>query len=539
MMIDDLAATLRHHRERPALLAATRCGTVAVRASAGHLADLADGYTAALHQRGLRPGDTVGVAVRPGGRSLALLLAARRLGLRIAALDPTAGPDVLIARLTLAAPALVLADAAAQAVAGWARPLARRAGLDLPDLACVGPVRTVGPWLPGCAPRLASGGLAGRRPDRLPDQRDEDGDAVIVFTSGTTARPRAVVHTWASLDAGMSAVASLVRPLPGQPVLGGMLFVLVPALAAGAPVALPARGGRGVARQLRLLEPQATYLTPPVLRAALAAGATFTGRVWSGSAPVSSRLLAQVKRAGAAQAWGVYALTELFPAAAVEAADKAAFDGPGDLAGELLPGVRARTDESGQLLLAGPAACDRYLGEPRHQWVRTGDVARLETSHGAQRLVLAGRCKDMILRGAENIYPGLYEPALHVPGVSCAVLVGVPAPDGDERVAALVELEPGAGQRATGAALAGAFGRMGSARPDWVVYERVPLSGRSRKPDRQAAARLAADRLATTGMSGTGSTGTGALPSACADGDFERADDINPDGPFTYRGLSR
>src|SRR5262249_22908641 len=160
-----------------------------------------------------------------------------------------------------------------------------------------------------------------------------------------------------------------------------------------------------------------TYLTPPALRAALEAGATFTGRVWSGSAPVSSRLLAQVKHAGAAQAWGVYALTELFPAAAVEAADKAAFDGPGNLAGVLLPGVRARTDESGQLLLAGPAACDRYLGEPRHQWVATGDIAGLPAGTQAPRVVLAGRCKDMILRDAENIYPGLYEPSLHVPGV--------------------------------------------------------------------------------------------------------------------------
>jgi acyl-CoA synthetase (AMP-forming)/AMP-acid ligase II len=503
MMIDDLAASLRRDPGRPALLATTRRGTIVVRASAGHLADLADGYTVALHERGLRAGDTAGIAIRPGGRSLALLLAARRLGLRLAALDPTAGPDVLLARLELARPALVLADAAAQAVAGWARPLTRRAGLELPDLASVGPVLTVGPWMPGCAPRLPLAGL----PSRLPDHSGRGGgsgsDAIIVFTSGTTARPRAVVHTWASLDAGMTAVAGLVRPLPSQPVLGGTLFVLVPALAAGAPVALPARTGRGVARQLRLLAPQATYLTPPALRAALAAGATFTGRVWSGSAPVSSRLLAQVKQAGAAQAWGVYALTELFPAAVVEAADKAAFDGPGDLAGELLPGVRARTDESGQLLLAGPAACDRYLGEPRREWVATGDIASLMTrGAGPPRVVLAGRCKDMIVRDAENIYPGLYEPALHVPGVSLAVLVGVPAPDGDERLAAVVELDPSTDRRAARAELAAAFGRMGSARPDWVVYGRVPLSGRSRKPDRPAAARLVAAQLARTGPAG-------------------------------------
>ena len=76
----------------------------------------------------------------------------------------------------------------------------------------------------------------------MPDRSDQGGDAVIIFTSGTTAKPLAVVHTWASVDAGMRAVTELVGPLPSQPVLGGTLFVLLPALANGAQVALPARG---------------------------------------------------------------------------------------------------------------------------------------------------------------------------------------------------------------------------------------------------------------------------------------------------------
>jgi acyl-CoA synthetase (AMP-forming)/AMP-acid ligase II len=487
-MIDELASALRLDPAGPAIVAVTRAGRVGTRLTRGELAKLADEYAAALLNRGVEPGETLGVAVRPGGRTLAILLAARRLGLRVAALDPTAGPDVLLARLTLAHPALVLADAAAQAVAGWARPLARRAAeLDLPDLTAFGPVVTVGPRLPGCAPSLDRRAWSGGLPDRR-----RNGDAVIVFTSGTTARPRAVVHTWASLDAGMRAVTSLVGPVAGEPVLGGTLFVLIPALASGSPAALPARSGAGVARQLRRLRPQATYLTPPALRAAVAAQAEFTGQVWSGSAPVSASLLAQAKQAGAAKAYGVYALTEMFPAAVVEAAEKAAYDGPGDLAGELVPGVRARVDEAGQLLIAGPAACDRYLGELPQRWVPTGDYASVERHGDAERLILGGRCKDMILRSAENIYPGLYEPALHVPGVSLAVLVGVPAGDGDEQVAAVVELAAGADRGLVRAALQQPFDRMGSARPDLLMFASVPLSGRSRKPDRQAASRLVA-----------------------------------------------
>jgi acyl-CoA synthetase (AMP-forming)/AMP-acid ligase II len=480
-VLTDLRAALRRDTDRPALLRGRR--TVLIRR--GELADLADGYAATLHHSGLSTGDTVGVAVRPGGRALAVMLAAHRLGLRVAVLDPAAGPDVLTARLALAAPALVIADAAAQAVAGWARPLARRAGLALPDLSGFGRVVTVGRRLPGSAPVLAP------RPGPSPDRSDVDGDAVIVFTSGTTSRPRAVVHTRASLDAGMRAVASLVRLEAGRPVLGGTFFVLVPALAGGAPVALPARSPRRLARQLAALRPAATYLTPPQIRAALAAGATFTGGVYSGSAPVSADLLRRVRGAGATDAFGVYALTELFPAAAVSAAEKAAFDGAGDLVGAPLPGVGAEVDADGELFLTGAAAADRYLGEPPLHRVATGDVARLDRD----RIVLAGRCKDMVLRGADNVYPGLYEPALHVPGVNLALLVGVPAGDGDERLVLLVEPSPGTGVREVRAALAGPLARMGAARPDAVLFTAVPTAGRSRKPDRAAAAALAAGRL--------------------------------------------
>ncbi|MFC7528727.1 class I adenylate-forming enzyme family protein [Actinoplanes sp. GCM10030250] len=469
----------------------------------GDLAELRDRYAAALHARGLRAGDTLGLAVRPGPRALAVVLSAYRIGVRVAVLDPSAGPDVLTARLALARPHLIVADAAAQAVAGWAAPLARRAGLALPDLAALAPTVTVGRRLPGNAPALPMGAPPA-------PEYDGDGDAVIIFTSGTTSSPRAVVHTRSGLATGLRAVSDLVRPCAGMPVLGGTFFVMLPSLAAGAPVALPARRVRALGRQITALRPQAVYLTPPQLRAALDGGVPFTGRVYSGSAPVSANLLNRVRAAGADEAWGVYALTEVFPAAAVEAADKSAFDRDGDLVGELLPGVRARIGslsppgdhppgvpshlgdqspgESGQLLLAGPGVCDRYLGAEPHEWVATGDIARLD----GRRVVLGGRCKDMILRRAENIYPGLYEPGLHVPGVSLAVLVGVPAGDGDEEVVAIVQTAPGANRADVQAALREPLRRMGAARPDRVLFAPVPLAGRSRKPDRAAAASFAA-----------------------------------------------
>ncbi|MEU1285884.1 class I adenylate-forming enzyme family protein [Kitasatospora sp. NPDC005856] len=514
-MLDRLSHALRtDHPERPAILRHTALGTVRPVIRRGDLADLADLYAAALHARGLGPGGpgpdpgpgaTVGVAVRPGPHALAVMLAAHRLGLRIAVLDPSAGPDVLAARLALARPDLVLADAAAQAVAGWARPLAHRADLALPQLTALGPVATVGRRLPGCAPRLRPadnsappaptvGPPALSAPSALSADDDRDsGDAVIVFTSGTTARPRAVVHTRAGLAVGLRTVADLVRPRPGTVVLGGTFFVLVPALAAGAAVVLPARRPAAIGRQLARLSPAHTYLTPPQLRAALATGARFTGRVWTGSAPADAALLRRVKQSGADQAWSVYALTELFPAAAVEEAEKSAHDGNGDLVGHPLPGVRARLADDGELQLTGPGARHRYLGEEPDPWIRTGDRATL-TPDG--RIVLAGRLKDMVLRRAENIYPGLYEPALHVPGVELVVLVGVPDGNGDERLVALVQPAPGADPQHLRTALRGPLDRMGFARPDAVLFGTVPLAGRSRKPDRSAASTYCARELA-------------------------------------------
>src|SRR5439155_11232891 len=134
--------------------------------------------------------------------------------------------------------------------------------------------------------------------------------------------------------------------------------------------------------------------------------------------------------------------------------------------------------------------------------IATGDVARLQPHGAGTRVVLAGRCKDMILRDAENIYPGLYEPMLHVPGVNLAVLVGVAAGDGNERLVAIVEPRPGTDPERLRGALQAPLRRMGAARPDAVFFAAVPVAGRSRKPDRHAAAQLAATRLAASARAG-------------------------------------
>lgn len=93
----------------------------------------------------------------------------------------------------------------------------------------------------------------------------------------------------------------------------------------------------------------------------------------------------------------------------------------------------------------------------------------------------------MVLVGARNIYPGLYEPRLTVDGVDVALLVGVPADDGDERLVLLVQAANSTpALRRTLETLAR---QMDLPLAD-IVFGEVPLSGRSRKPDRAAAREL-------------------------------------------------
>jgi acyl-CoA synthetase (AMP-forming)/AMP-acid ligase II len=71
-------------------------------------------------------------------------------------------------------------------------------------------------------------------------------------------------------------------------------------------------------------------------------------------------------------------------------------------------------------------------------WLHTGDLGRLDDKGN---LWITGRCKDMIIRGGENIAPAAIESALaSIPGVTEAVVFGLPHPDLGEEVMAIVQV---------------------------------------------------------------------------------------------------
>lgn len=539
-LVGDVLAQCDRHPDRVALRHAGQDLTYAafgagVRATA-----------AALRADGLRAGDRVLFSVRPRTEGLVLALGVVAAGGSLVLVDPGSTPELFAARVRAAAPTWAATEALLYALSrpALAR-VARRRGVLLPDYARLD-VRHVyaGRWLPGVprgaqraralaagAAPAALGGGTGRRPD------DE---ALVVFTSGTTAAPRAVVHTRGSLGAGTALLRQVCAVAPGDVVHTDQMLLGLPALVAGGTWSLPRRAPADdvVGYAAGLPGAAMTFLVPADVTALLDAvedgqvAPTGPRTVLVGGAPVTAALLRRARALLPGTRWaGVYGMTEILPVAVVEAEEKLAAGVDGDLVGRPLAGVTARLDTGavdgdaapgvGELVLGGPSLMRGYLldGPAASGEHRTGDLARWDEDG---RLVLVGRTRDMLIRGTTNIYPGLYEPRLAaLPGVAAAFLVGVPrAADGDEEVVlVVVPHAPSGGDAAprgagTGGRTAFEIGDGGAladalrpllptvldhgAMPDHVlVADRVPVQGRSRKPDRAALAGAAAVHLAT------------------------------------------
>ena len=103
----------------------------------------------------------------------------------------------------------------------------------------------------------------------------------------------------------------------------------------------------------------------------------------------------------------------------------------------------------GEVWVSSPSVSPGYWQNPGATaetfvdgWCRSGDLGRIGE---AGQLVIAGRAKDMIKTGGENVYPAEVEQVLVLhPAVADAAVIGLPDERLDEIVCAVVVLEPGA-----------------------------------------------------------------------------------------------
>lgn len=307
---------------------------------------------------------------------------------------------------------------------------------------------------------------------------DEVRRAMIVYTSGTTGRPRGVVTTHANIRAQVESLVSawewhsddrvlLVLPLHH---VHGIINVVTCALWSGATCdVLPRFDARAV--WARIARGDLTlFMAVPTIYAKLVAAWDAAGEgeraEWSagcramrltvsGSAALPISTLARWRAISGHTLLERYGMTEIGMALSNPLHGERR---PG-FVGRPLPGVATRiVDDAGQpvadgtpgaLEVRGPGVFLEYWGQPdstraafRDGWFRTGDVAVVED--GAHRLL--GRASvDIIKTGGYKVSAlEIEETVREHPAVAECAVVGVDDADWGERVCAAVELRAGA-----------------------------------------------------------------------------------------------
>jgi fatty-acyl-CoA synthase len=437
------------------------------------------------HGWGVRSGDRVAWlgANHPG--QLLLLFALARIGAILLPLNFRLAPAEWDALMADCAPAHLVHDAAwAQA----ARELGARQSL------AVHPVEALaeeGDWADG------------------PSVGDASSPALLVYTSGTTSRAKAAVHTQANLLANM-AIASAVQRMTASDVVatmlplfhvGGLCIQTLPALYTGAQVILHARFGAEAA--LRCFEQQRPTLTlqvPATLKALVEhphwprADLTSLRAVWAGSSLLPAPLVEALHARGL-PVCNVYGATETGPFSIALPPDHA-MNHVGSC-GWPAPGVEVRLDAvkdgAGELLIRGPNVVARYWPDQpacdAQGWFHTGDLAS-RADDGSYTVV--GRAKDLIISGGENIHPAEIEALLaEHPAVAECAAFGLADGEWGEVVAVAVVLKPEhkSSEQELAAHLAGRLARFKLPRR-WFWLDALPKTALG-KVQRQALAKMA------------------------------------------------
>jgi long-chain acyl-CoA synthetase len=304
--------------------------------------------------------------------------------------------------------------------------------------------------------------------DTMPDDT-----AVILYTSGTTGRPKGAelshfnllhnAETMATklLDYGTETVALCVLPLFhsfGQTVIQNATL-----LSGGTVVLVPRFDPKAAFEQMQ--EHRVTLFAgvPTMYFALLHYPEADRYNISSlrycvtGGAPMPVEVLHSFDRKYGVNVLEGYGLSETSPAASFNRLDRPRK--PGSI-GIALPGVELRlVDETGKVIdeplvpgeicIRGPCVMKGYYKRPEatvesitNGWFKSGDVAHRDAD-GFYFIV--DRKKDMIIRGGFNVYPREIEEVLYAhPAVVEAAVIGVPHERHGEEIKAVLVAKPGA-----------------------------------------------------------------------------------------------
>lgn len=297
-------------------------------------------------------------------------------------------------------------------------------------------------------------------PGRAPEPEPEHGALAMVYTSGTTGRPKGAVLSRGAFVAAAAASAQNLgwtdddRWLCAMPVchVGGMSILTRCLLARRAVILEPRFDPDAVLVAIRRDHATLLSVVPTMLEALLerdAAGVLARLRaVLVGGAGAPFALIEECGRRGV-PALTTYGLTEACSQVTVQRPSSPYRPERGS--GVPLPGTEVRIDREGHIRVRGPTLMDGYFRGPDEApdpavdaegWLDTGDLGEL--GPGGVLHVHARR-SDLIVTGGENVYPVEVEERLAtLPGVRRALVFGVPDARWGQIVAAALELAPGA-----------------------------------------------------------------------------------------------
>jgi feruloyl-CoA synthase len=298
----------------------------------------------------------------------------------------------------------------------------------------------------------------------------EDDLADIVYTSGTTGRPKGVVvrHGNASLIPTGVPAWNGSGWLSCSPLFtfAGLAAVDNPMKLGMTALYLPRFDAQTWLEVVAERRPAMVFLVPAMVELLLAhpgfqtADLSSIGLCAIGSAPLApatQRRLAE--RMPAAAVSNAYGMTEAGPAYTVLPREEAAARS-GSVGRPLPPaefftvgddGERLGPDQVGELVIRLPGRHREYYRDPdataaawRPDGLHTGDLARIDADG---YVYVVGRAKEVIIRGGHNVHTADVEAVLYEhPAVAEAVVAGVDHPILGEDVAAWVVLRPDAGE---------------------------------------------------------------------------------------------
>lgn len=301
----------------------------------------------------------------------------------------------------------------------------------------------------------------------------EDGDALVVCTSGSTAAPRAVVLTHDAIAASAAANAARLEVDPARDRwlcclpcahIGGFA-VVARALHTGTP--LEVHPGFNAARVEAAATAGATRVSlVPTMLSRLARPDAFRTVLLGGAAPPA------VRPSNAVVTWGM-----------TETGSGVVYDGVP------LNGVTV-TSVDGELYVRAPMTARRYRDggallcrgpDGRDDWLATGDAGVVEDGI----VTVRGRVADVITTGGEKVFAADVERVLEAhPGIAACAVWRRPDPEWGERVVAWIV------PRGSAPSLGELRAHVGDSLPAWaapkevVVVERLPTTA-SGKVDRR------------------------------------------------------